>query len=123
MGRLLNAVAAGDLETARLCVPGAVDGPARDALREVLDGIVNPARRDAALETSASLDDVLPTAQLALWYAALDRDVQAFRFLEQAFVEGNDPNLPFFLVHPIFDGIRRNPRFRAIAEAIGVETV
>ncbi|NIP80953.1 MAG: hypothetical protein GWM90_17745, partial [Gemmatimonadetes bacterium] len=38
MGRLLNAVAAGDLETARLCVPGAVDGPARDALREVLDG-------------------------------------------------------------------------------------
>ncbi len=124
MSRLFNAVAAGDLETARLAVQGAVsEEDLRDALHAILAGIADPGRRPEALDAAASLDGVLPAAHLALWHAALNDDVQALRLLERAFVEGNDPNLPFFLVHPIFDRIRLRPRFRAIAEAIGIETV
>lgn len=124
MGRLLNAVAAGDLETARRSIAGAVaDDTTGEALRNVVAGLARPAWHDRAVAAAGRLEGRLPTAQQALWYAALDDDTAALRNIERAFVEGNDPNLPFFLVHPIFDEIRSTPRFRAVAEAVGVERI
>jgi TolB-like protein len=105
IGRLLTALAAGRWEAAREAVPGAyTDAAVRTAV--------------AALD---SLGNGLPPAQRGLLYAALGANDRALRMVEQAFVEGKDPNLPFFLVHPLFDGLRAQPRFRAVMEAVGTE--
>jgi len=80
------------------------------------------ALRAAALARLRLLtEDVAPT-RLALFHAALGDTGLALDRLEQAYAEGEDPGLLFALVHPLFDGIRREPRFLAITRGIGVET-
>lgn len=122
MGRLLTALAAGRWATARQAVPGAYADPAvRSAVQAVVDGLESPAGRPAAVAVLDDLGAAMPSTQRGLFYAALGADDAALRMVEQAFVEGQDPNLPFYLVHPLFDRLRDQPRFRAVADALGTE--
>lgn len=121
-GRLMTALAAGNWAAARVAVPGAYADPAvRSAVQTVVAGREDPPRRAAAVAALDGLGAALPSAQRGLLYAALGENEAALRMVEQAFVEGQDPNLPFFLVHPLFDGLRNQPRFRAVADAVGTE--
>lgn len=90
-------------------------------IRDVVRATTDPTRRDTALRELAALDGRLPAGQLALFHAALDDRDGALARLEQAYEEGADPNLPFYLVHPLFDPLRGDPRFVTIAEGIGIE--
>ena len=102
----------------RAALPPDIAGP----LVQVVRAGGDPARREAAGRALASLDGVMPPAELAFFWAALDRPSEAVERIERSFEEGEDPNLPFYLVHPVFDAARRDPRFRAVADAIGVES-
>lgn len=98
-------------------LPAEIAGPLVDAVR----ARTRPADRAGAVRGLRELDGRLPAGQLAFFWVALGEPEEALDRLEQAFEEGSDPNLLFYLVHPGFDGIRRDSRFRAVTEALGVE--
>jgi len=121
-GRLLTALAAGAWGVARETVPGAYADPAaRAAVQAVVDGLATPARHAAAVAALDGIGNAVPSTQRGLLYAALGEQERALRMVEQAFVEAKDPNLPFYLVHPLFDAVRDQPRFRAVTDAVGTE--
>ncbi len=88
---------------------------------EVIRADADPSRREPALRHLERLQGVLPPGQLALLHASIGDREGAIQRLEQAYEEGPEPNLPFYLVHPLFDPLRADPRFGTIAEGIGVE--
>ncbi len=112
---------------------GCPDGEAEEAARAAFQPEVAAAvsavigaggdagRRAAALPALTRAAPSLPPAQAALLFAAVGARDQALERIEQAYEEGADPNLPFYLVHPLLDPLRAEPRFRAVADAIGVE--
>lgn len=79
------------------------------------------AARRAAIDGLDSLEGRLRPARLALFRAALGDTEGALQRVEQAYEDGNDPNLLFALVHPLFDPIRREPRFAAVTRSLGAE--
>ncbi len=79
------------------------------------------ALRASALARLQSLNGEVAPAHLALFHAALGDTNVALDRLEQAYAEGEDPSLLFALVHPLFDRMRREPRFVAITRNLGVE--
>ncbi len=105
------------LAAARAAYPPAVAAVIQDVVRARYD----PTQRDAALEQLNSLDGSLTPSHLALYHIALDDREGALDRLEDTYADGADPNLPFFLVHPLFDPLRRDPRFETIADGLGVE--
>jgi adenylate cyclase len=96
--------------------------PASAVVADVVRARSDPLLRPAALAALRGLDDAaLAPVRRALLHAALgDRD-GAVALLERTFDAGGEPLLPLFLVHPLLDGVRGDPRFRRIVEAIGVE--
>lgn len=106
------------INAARAAYPPAV----ADVMIQVVRADADPSLRPQAMEALDGLDGTLPPSQLALYRAALGDREGAITRLQQAYEEGVDPNLPFFVVHPLFDSLRRDPRFEAIAEGLGVET-
>ncbi|MFP4623341.1 MAG: hypothetical protein ACLFRX_04100, partial [Gemmatimonadota bacterium] len=77
--------------------------------------------RARAVERLRRLDGAIKPVQVALLHAAIgDREGAVTRVL-QAYDEGEDPDLVFFLVHPLFDTLRREPRFAAVTAALGIE--
>jgi TolB-like protein/Tfp pilus assembly protein PilF len=60
----------------------------------------------------------VPSYLLARAHLSFDHD-QAFAFLEKA-MEERDPRLPHLGVSPIWDGLRDDPRFRALLERMGL---
>ncbi len=60
----------------------------------------------------------VPSYLLARAHLAFDHD-QVFAFLEKAMQE-RDPRLPHMGVSPIWDGVRDDPRFRALLERMGL---
>ena len=117
----------------RLCLAAACPDVAEDAARagfpdDVADALVavaraaaDPTLRADALDRLAGLDGRLRPAELALYHAALNDRAGALDRLERAYEEGVDPHLPVLLVHPLFDSLRREPRFTAVATALAVE--
>ena len=74
-----------------------------------------------ATEALERLERFLPAGQLALLHAARGDVGAATDRVELAFEEGDDPTLLFNLVHPLLDPLRRDPRFRRVADAVGIE--
>jgi TolB-like protein/Tfp pilus assembly protein PilF len=77
-----------------------------------------------ARATAASALDAatgLTTMERALLHAALGQRARAVTLVEEAYEEGEDPRLLLHLVHPLFDSVRRDPRFSAVTGALGVE--
>ena len=120
-GLLLLCLAADCHEEARTAARAAYPPEVATVLTDVVRADADPALRDEALHALAGLDGTVSSAELALYHAALDDREGALTRLEQAYDEGVDPNLLFYLVHPLFDRVRRDPRFEAIADALGVE--
>ena len=77
-------------------------------------------RRADALAAMPSLDRAFPPVVAALWYAALGANDEALQRLEQAVEQRADPNVPFALIHPLFQPLRRDARFTALTESIGL---
>lgn len=96
--------------------------PARERILHVIRARWEPPLRPAALESIRSLEGQVPDVQLALFRAALDDRGGALDTLVRIHEQGSDPLLPLFLVHPLFDGIRNEASFRAMAHAMGIET-
>ena len=101
----------------RAALPPAVAAP----LVEVVLALDDASRRPQAERGLRALDGVVSAARLAFFWAALGERGEAVDRIERAFAQPDDPDLPFYLVHPLFDDARRDPRFRAVAEAIGTE--
>jgi TolB-like protein/Flp pilus assembly protein TadD len=91
------------------------------AIRAVIRADADPALIQEALDALDGIDGRLDPAQVALLLSALDQREQALEAVERAYAEEADPNLPFLLVHPLFDPIRADPRFGAIVDGLGVE--
>ena len=72
---------------------------------------------DAALERIAAAQ---PRSLAALWHAAAGRGEPAIALLAAGERERADGNLPFILLHPLFEPLREDARFRSIAGQIGV---
>ena len=113
---------AADCHADALAVAGSALGPdAAPVARLVVRADADPSLAPEARAALARHADALPPTQLALLHAAIqDRD-GALDALERAWAEGADPHLPILLVHPLFDPVRRDPRFGAVADAIGAE--
>ncbi|MFO7894158.1 MAG: tetratricopeptide repeat protein [Longimicrobiales bacterium] len=106
------------ITAARAAYPPAV----ADAIGAVVRADADPSLREEARAALRELEGTVSPTHLALLHSAIgDRDGALDR-LEEAYAEGADPMLPFFLVHPLFDPVRRDPRFDAVANALGVET-
>jgi adenylate cyclase len=99
----------------------AYPAPLADAILRVVTARSDRAARPGALAGLRGVRDQLPPVHLALYHAALDDRAEALRILDEAYRARMDPLLPLFLVHPLFDGLRGEPRFREIVESIGVE--
>lgn len=56
----------------------------------------------------------------ALWHAAAGRPDAALPILERGEQERADGNLPLVLLHPLFAPLRTDPRFRELADRVGV---
>ena len=108
-------------DQARLAARAAFPPDVARVVTQVIDADVDPSLRVPALRALDLLDGALPPAHRALYHAALGDGAGALDLLEQAYEEGADPNFLFYLVHPLFDGIRRDARFEAIAGGLGVE--
>lgn len=105
------------LASARIAYPA----PVADAVEHVIRARRDPRAREPALGAVRGLASQLPPAHLALLLAAAGDNAAAAVSIERAFEEGEDPDLLFFLVHPLFDPVRSDPRFRRVADAVGVE--
>jgi TolB-like protein/tetratricopeptide (TPR) repeat protein len=103
--------------TARLAFPDGVAQVVEQAGRATSD----PALVPAALAQLRQHGGRLPSSQRALLHTALGDRAGALDILEQSHQVRDDPLLILFLVHPLFDPLRPDPRFRALADAVGVE--
>lgn len=120
-GLLLLCLAAGCTEDAIKAANAAYPPDIAAVVTEVVRAAADPSLREAALARLETLDATLSLPRQALFRAALRDSAGALDRLEQAYAEGTDPELPAALVHPLFDGIRREPRFETMADGIGVE--
>ena len=57
---------------------------------------------------------------IALIYARLGQKEQAFAWLEEAYVD-RDPELIELRMHPMYDGLRSDPRFEELVKRIGLD--
>lgn len=90
-------------------------------VRAVVRADADPTLRGEAIRELDTLDGALSPAHLALLHAALGNAEGAIGRLERAYEEGADPNLLFYLVHPLLDPLRTDPRLIAIVNGLGVE--
>jgi len=84
------------------------------ALEAVVNAASDNAQRPAAARALAELKGRRPASELALWYALAGLQDQAFESLKRAYDSGADVNLPYILLHPVFDGIRAEKAYQAI---------
>ncbi len=109
-------------DDAMAALPAAASGNAEiaAAFRAVAEAVADPAQRGDAEAALAGVEDRMPLSIAALWYAALGDDEAALQRLERAASARSDSNLPLTLLHPLFRGLRADPRFASIARDIGV---
>lgn len=122
MNLALVALDLGRVGEATAALPAAAAGNAEiaAAFRAVAEAVADPARRADAETALAGVEDRMPLSIGALWYAALGDDAAALQRLERAGSARSDSNLPLTLLHPLFRGLRTDPRFQSIAQEIGV---
>jgi TolB-like protein/tetratricopeptide (TPR) repeat protein len=120
-GLVMLCLAAGCPEDAIPAAHAAYPGAAAHMVETVIRAVDDPGARRAALAGLRSMDGTLPAMELALFHAALEDREGALALLNRTFQAGGDPLLPLFLVHPLFDGVRGEPVYRRIADALGAE--
>ena len=83
-----------------------------------LDAMVSAAsderQRPAAASALAALKVKRPASELALLFALAGLPDQAFENIKRAYDSGADVNLPYVLLHPVFDGMRADKAYQAI---------
>lgn len=76
--------------------------------------------RASAAQVVASLGETQRASVTALLYAAIGDRKAAIDLLEQTYRTASDANLPYWLLHPLFDPLRTETRFQEIARGVGV---
>jgi TolB-like protein len=121
VGLVLLCMAAGCSDDAVAAARLAYPAPVAEAIVQVLGARSDPSLRPAALAALRSLHGEHSAVELALFHAALDDRDGALALLARGYQARGDPAFPLFLVHPLLDGVREDPGFRRIADAIGIE--
>jgi hypothetical protein len=57
---------------------------------------------------------------IANLYFGAGRNEEGFRWLDRAFRERTN-NMVYLTVEPVYDGVRDDPRFKALVKAVGLE--
>ena len=71
------------------------------------------------LETRRAAGAAVPASYIAFLHAAMDNPNEAFRWLEQAWTDG-DPLLTMLGVYPSCDRLRGDPRYRSLMGRLGL---
>jgi TolB-like protein/Flp pilus assembly protein TadD len=121
VGWVLLSLAAGSPGDAVAAASAAYPAPTAAVVHQVLAAAADPALRSDALRRLRADHGEIPAIQRALYHAALNDRAGALDLVEAVFADRDDPLLPLFLVHPLFDRLRSEPRFRRVADAIGIE--
>jgi hypothetical protein len=108
-------------DDAALAAGMAFPPPADEAVIRVVRAADDASLRPGALDGLRTLHGQHAAMELALLHAALDDREGALELLTRTFRAGGDPLLPLYLVHPLLDGLRAEPAFREIVDAIGIE--
>jgi len=74
-------------------------------------GYAGAMRAAAEAQVARSRSQYVGPWNIALWYAAAGENDRAIEWLERAF-EARDPGMPYLGVHPSWDNLRGDPRFR-----------
>ncbi len=96
------------------------DSALATAMRTIVRAAGDPVQRSAAQAAARTLNAANPPAIAALWFAAAGDSDAALQRLEQAVAGRADPNVPFILLHPLFQPLRANPRFAKLLDEVGV---
>jgi TolB-like protein len=118
---LLACLVAGSYDEAdAVAARATADAATAAAMRRVIGGLREPARRADAVAAATELERRLPPAQAALWHAAVGSHGSALAAIERAADERRDGNVPFILLHPLLRELRDDARLRSVADLIGV---
>ena len=109
-GKEAASLVAGSLEAAWMVGQIYAAWGKRDAARVILDSLIKQSN-----ETYVSL------CGIAMIYAALGEDDEAFRWLEKAY-QMHDSEVFNLKVEPRFDGLRADPRYQDLLKRVGLET-
>ena len=93
------------------------------ALDLVVAAASDARQRPAAARALAALKGKRPASELALWLALAGLEEQAFAQIRSAYDSGADVNLPFILLHPVFDGMRAEKEYQAILADLHMATL
>jgi TolB-like protein/Tfp pilus assembly protein PilF len=121
VGLVMLCLAAHCPDDAALAARMAYPPPADEAVIRVVRAAGDASLRPAALAGLRALHGQHAAMELVLLHAALDDRAGALELLTGTFRAGGDPLLPLYLVHPLLDGLRAEPAFREVADAIGIE--
>ena len=90
------------------------DRELREIYRNVVAAAADAGKRSQAVQALASLKARRAPSEVALWLALIGEHAAATEQMQAAYESAADPNLPFLLLHPAFDAIRRRPQYQEI---------
>ena len=73
-----------------------------------------------ALNAVKGIEGSISPSIAALLYAAIGAHNVALEKIQSIYSTGNDANLPYILLHPLLQPVRKQPRFEQITRAIGI---
>ena len=76
--------------------------------------------RAAAARIVAAMEQSQRPSVTALLYAAIGEKGKALELLERAYRTASDATLPYWLLHPLLDPLRQEPRFQEVARGVGI---
>jgi TolB-like protein/Tfp pilus assembly protein PilF len=82
-------------------------------------GYAGAMRAAAEAQVARSRSQYVGPWNIALWYAAAGENDRAIEWLEKAF-EVRDPGMPYLAVHPSWDHLRDDPRFRELVRRMNL---
>lgn len=85
-----------------------------------LSALSDATDRAAASRIVERIEQTQRSSVAALLYAAIGERERAIEHLEIAYRTANDANLPYWLLHPLLDPLRRDARFQEIMRGVGV---
>jgi adenylate cyclase len=104
-------------ENALLRLAGA-DAELRTLFQAVVNAAADPARRSAALAALERAKRRRGPSEIALWLAIIGENDKALEQITTAYDSGADVNLPFLLLHPAFDAIRKRSEYQKMLEEL-----
>jgi tetratricopeptide (TPR) repeat protein len=94
------------------------DADLRTTFQTVIGAAADPAKRPAAAAALERAKRRRGPSEIALWLALIGENDLAMKQVLAAYESGADANLPFLLLHPAFDPIRKRPEYQKILDEL-----